>query len=198
MKTGTTSTLQTASYRRTTLKIGAVEHPHISEQSVTNQTNLKMVKTNSPKHLASVYKSTRRHIQEYSNLYFSVGLTLKRKQTRSLCCFVHQRKAVSSATSHITHHTSLIKCLLSIKRTSNIPFVLEHHLSTTDDSCVCVCVRARARACVRAIFLALQEESGDPEPSYSRSNTQMINYIVIVTCAHIFHHSDYSLYFKVY
>jgi len=93
-------------------------------------------------------------------------------------------------------YTSLIKYLLSIKRTSNIPFVLDHHLSTTDDSCVCVRVRAYAR--VRAIFLISQEEFGDPELGYSRSNTEMINYIVIVACSHIFHHSDYSLYIKLY
>jgi hypothetical protein len=54
-------------------------------------------------------------------------------------------------------------------------------------------VRARARAA----FLTLQEEFGDPELSYSRSNTEMINYIVVVTCSYTFHHSDYSLYFKL-
>jgi len=52
--------------------------------------------------------------------------------------------------------------------------------------------------CARAIFLTLQEEFGDPELGYSRSNTEMINYIVIVTCSHIFHHSEYSLYFKLF
>ena len=157
----------------------------ISQQSVINQTNLKMVKANSPKHLVSVYKSTRRHIQVYSNLYFSVCLTPKpKKKTRSPRCFVHQCMAVCNAALHtnawqssmqhytpmhgslqcsithqckavcnaalhinawqsaMQHYTSPIKCLLSINRTSNIPFVLEHHLSTTDDSFVCVCVRA--------------------------------------------------------
>jgi len=76
---------------------------YISEQTVINQTNLKLLKANSPKHLASVYKSTRRHIQEYPYLYFSVGLTLKPKQMRSLLCFVQQCKAVSNATLHITN-----------------------------------------------------------------------------------------------
>jgi hypothetical protein len=77
---------------------------HTSLQRVINQTNLKMVKAHSPKHLVSVYKSTWRHIQEYSNLYFSVGLTLNPKQTRSMRCFVHQCKAVCNATLHITNH----------------------------------------------------------------------------------------------
>jgi hypothetical protein len=70
--------------------------------------------------------------------------------------------------------------------------------SINDRRQLCVCVCACVRACVseRAIFLTLQEEFGDPELSYSRSNTEMINYIVTVTCSHI-HHSDYSLYFKL-
>lgn len=104
VKIGTMSTLQ-----RVIISLDYPENKsswylHNGLQSVINQTNLKIVKAHSPKHLVSVYKSTRRHIQEYSNLYFSVGLTPKPKQTRSLLCFVHQCKAVCNATLHITNH----------------------------------------------------------------------------------------------
>jgi len=63
-KTGTMSILQHGVIWQDYPENKSSWYLHTSRHSVINQTNLKMVKANSPKHLVSVYKCTRRHIQE--------------------------------------------------------------------------------------------------------------------------------------